>query len=332
MATYIDLVNFALRESGSTLDQLVYNPPTTDTWTSPSDPLYTKFRQWVKQAWVDIQTERRDWEYMQESATVLLNPAMEVYGADGPNNNVSDFAGTVFRLHNSANAAFMTGSSLTIVDGAFADGDVEGLLKVTFSGYDGDFYIEPGDLITDSTGLTTAYFKRWGRYDLTQTGSNGRDEVDDLAEIKVDSVAISDLQFASGQSYSSVTYDRLEFVPYNKWLRYGYDRPKRIGKPVKFTVSNNGKLEFYPPLDTTYNLFFEYTKTPQEFSAATDTPTGLPSRFHDAIAWRALLYYGQFDGINRIAQIASERYKKMEYEMVRDLLPETKVGYDARRW
>ena len=37
MATYIDLVNFALRESGSTLDQLVYNPPTTDTWTSPSD-------------------------------------------------------------------------------------------------------------------------------------------------------------------------------------------------------------------------------------------------------------------------------------------------------
>ena len=44
MATYIDLVNFALRESGSTLDQLVYNPPTTDTWTSPSDPLYTKFK------------------------------------------------------------------------------------------------------------------------------------------------------------------------------------------------------------------------------------------------------------------------------------------------
>ena len=129
MATYIDLVNFALRESGSTLDQLVYNPPTTDTWTSPSDPLYTKFRQWVKQAWVDIQTERRDWEYMQESATVLLNPAMEVYGADGPNNVVGDFAGTVFRLHNSANAAFMTGSSLTIVDGAFADGDVEGYSK-----------------------------------------------------------------------------------------------------------------------------------------------------------------------------------------------------------
>jgi hypothetical protein len=125
--------------------------------------LYTKFKQWVKQAWVDIQTERRDWEYMQESATVLLNPAMEVYGADGPNNVVGDFAGTVFRLHNSANAAFMTGSSLTIVDGAFADGDVEGLLKVTFSGYDGNFYIEPGDLITDSTGLTHSLLPSLGQ-------------------------------------------------------------------------------------------------------------------------------------------------------------------------
>jgi hypothetical protein len=156
--------------------------------------------------------------------------------------------------------------------------------------------------------------------------------VSDVAEIKVDSVAMTDRQYASGQSFGSTTYDQLAFVPYNKWLRYGYNRPVAVGKPTKFTIANDGNMAFYPPMDDRYHVFFEYYKTPQEFSAYSDTPTGLPSRFHDAIAWRALLYYGQYDGINRISQIAAERYKKYEYEMVRDLLPETKVGYDARNW
>lgn len=328
MATYIDLVNFALRESGSTLDQLTTSP---DTWTSPSDLLYTKFKQWVKQAWVDIQTERRDWEYMQSSAVLSLRPAMEVYGATGATNNVSDYTSITMNLHNRANDAVLTTVSMaTPVTGTLAAGTAEATL--TIASFDTDFLIEPGDRLSNDDGTTVCYFKKWSTFGFSQTGAAGLDGVSDVAEIKVDSVALSDRQYASGQSFSSATYDKLEFVPYNKWLRYGYDRPVQVGTPVKFTTAPDGNLAFYPPMDDRYHLFFEYTKTPQEFSAATDTPTGLPSRFHDAIAWRALLYYGQFDGINRIAQIAADRYNKMGYEMIRDLLPETKVGYDARNW
>lgn len=327
MAQYLDLVNEALRESGSTLDQL-----TSGTFVTPSDPLYTKFKEWCKQAWEDIQTDRRDWEYMQGTGTVILNPKMEVYGCSSTNSNVSDYAAATFRLHNSANANLLVAASLgAATDGAFVDGDYEASLTVT-SFTITDFYIEPGDLLTTATGSALAYFKRWGRYDLSQAGTYGRDEVDDIAEIKVDSVAICDLQFASGQSYNSSTYTKLQFVPYSKWLAYGYDRPKHIGMPTKYTISNDGKLEFYPPLDTTYNLYFEYTKTPQTFSAYSDTPTGLPARFHKAISWRALMYYGEYDGISRIYNIAKNRYSKFEYEMVRDLLPEVTIGYDARRF
>lgn len=328
MAQYLDLVNEALRESGSTLDQL-----TSGTFTSPTDPLYTKFKQWTTQAWEDLQTDRRDWQFMQNTAVVRLSPAMEIHGGDAPV-LATGFDGIVFSLHNAANTALFTAaasSAFTLSDGAIADNDLEGTLKIaSFS--TSDFIIEPGDLITNSAGTVYGRFTRWGRYDLSQTGSAGYDSVQDVAEIKTDSVAICDLQTASGQSYNSSTYTKLCFVPYSKWLAYGYDRPKHVGMPSKYTISNDGKLEFYPPLDTTYNLYFEYTRTPQTFSAYTDTPTGLPARFHKAIAWRALMYYGEYDGISRIYNIAKNRYSKFEYEMVRDLLPEVTIGYDARRF
>ena len=57
---------------------------------------------------------------------------------------------------------------------------------------------------------------------FSQTGAAGLDGVSDVAEIKVDSVALSDRQYASGQSFSSVTYDRLEHIPYNKWFALWY--------------------------------------------------------------------------------------------------------------
>ena len=328
MAQYLDLVNEALRESGSTLDQL-----TSGTFVTPSDPLYTKFKEWCKQAWEDIQTDRRDWEFMQGTAVVRLSPAMEIHGGDAPV-LATGFDGIEFRLHNAANSVLFTAASseaFTLSDGAIGDNDLEGLLKISSFVTDA-FTIEPGDLVTNSAGTVYGRFTRWGRYDLSQSGSSGYDSVADVAEIKVDSVAICDLQTASGQSYNSSTYTKLQFVPYSKWLAYGYDRPKHIGMPIKYTISNDGKLEFYPPLDTTYNLYFEYTKTPQTFSTYTDTPTGLPARFHKAISWRALMYYGEYDGISRIYNIAKNRYSKFEYEMVRDLLPEVTIGYDARRF
>lgn len=327
MATYLDLVNEALRESGSTLDQL-----TSSTFPSPSDPLYTKFQNWVAQAWEDLQTDRRDWQFMTDTGVAVLNPKMEVYGCSSANSVVADFESATFRLHSSSNADLLVASSLgTATDGTFADGDYEASLTIN-SFVTKQFVIEPGDLLVTEAATAYAYFKRWGRYDLSQTGTYARDEIDDIAEIKTDSVAIADLQFAAGQSYNSNTYTKLEFVPYSKWLAYGYDKPKHVAKPTKYTISNNGSLEFFPPMDTRYHLYFEYTKTPQTLATYSDTPTGLPARFHKAISWRALMYYGEYDGISRIYNIAKNRYSKFEYEMVRDLLPEVSIGYDARRF
>ncbi len=332
MADFRTITNMALRESGITQDDL-----TTATFPSPPDPILTRFKYWVAQAYEDIQTDRRDWEFMQSTGVTLCLPKMEVYGCySGTTPTVADFTSVVFKLHNSANEDVFTSGTLSgtsATDTLVGLGQAEGSL--TISAFDSDsagFIVEPGDLLTDSTGGINCYFQRWGRYDLSQAVSQGRNTSSDIAELKLDSLAVSDLQFAAGQSYSSQTYQKLCYVSYGDWLRYGYDKPKVIGKPTHFTLSNTGQIEFYPPLDTTYNIYFEYTRTPQTLSVYGDEPTGLPARFHNAIAWRAVMYWAEYEGNSQQYNRAKARYTKFETEMIRDLLPTVKVSYDARQW
>ena len=330
---YLQLVNEALRESGSTLDQL-----TSSNFASPPDPLYTKFQNWTVQSWEDLQTDRRDWEYMQKSAVIKLYPRMEVYGVRVTGDAAASFDDLEVGLYVGDSSRFQTKSSgaFTLESGALADDDAEGYMDFESVVVD-DAMLDPGERLVDYTGSVgaTFYFRRWGRYAFSQTGAINTDEVIDVAEVKHDSIAIADVALANSSTAttsSAVSYSKLEFVPYNKWLRYGYDKPKVPGKPIKCTISNDGRIEFYPPMDVPYNLYFEYTKTPQTLSAYTDEPTGLPARFHKAISWKALMYYGEYDGISRIYNIAKNRYSKFEYEMIRDLLPEVNIGYDARRF
>lgn len=333
MATYLDLVNEALRESGSTLDQL-----TSSTFPSPSDPLYTKFKQWTAQAYEDIQTDRRDWQYMQSTGVYAACPRIEVFG--GASAAVADFNGTTFSINNISNPQVLTarstaflvtsGPAFTIESGTLATGTAEGYIDI--ASFSSEFStVEPGDFLFALSGDSTVQFRRWGRYDLQQTttAANSYDSITDVSEIKLDSVAISDADQTAANG--AISYVKLRYVPLSDWVKYGYNYPRTPGKPHSFTTSNNGKFEFYPPLDAVYNVYFEYTRTPQTLATYSDTPTGLPARFHKAISWRALMYYGEYDGISRIYNIAKNRYSKFEYEMVRDLLPEVTIGYDARR-
>jgi len=325
--TFLQIVNTALIESGITQDEL-----TTANFASPPDPILSRFKGWCKSAYEDIQTDRRDWEFMQDSGVVLLQPKMELYGCVAPTLATSDWTGAVLRLHSSSNSPIITvGTMGTITDGTFLGNNVEA--PISFSLYsDTPWLIEPGDLLTTAAGTTYGYFKRFGRYNLSQGDSSFADYTADIAEVKLDSVAVSDYQYVSGQSLTSVTYTKLQFISYGDWQRYGYDRPKVVGAPLYFTLSNNGEFEFYPPLDRAYHISFEYTRTPQTLSAHGDTPTYLPARFHNAIAWRAVMYWAEYEGNGQQYNRAKARYTKFETEMIRDLLPPVKVSYDARQW
>jgi hypothetical protein len=214
---------------------------------------------------------------------------------------------------------------------AITAGQAEGNLTFTnLVPAEADFVIDPGDLLTNGAGTVTCYFRRWGRYSLAQALEANKDTSTDIAEIRLTSLGITNVENAAAQAYTSSTYTKLRVIPYRKWLTYGYDCPVAPGRPTKVTISNDGNLQFYPPMDTTYNVSFEYTRTPQSLSAYTDTPTYLPSRFHNAIAWRAVMYWADYEGNTQQYNRAKARYDKFEAEMMRDLLPPEQVLSDGR--
>jgi len=92
--TFLQIVNMSLRESGITQDDL-----TSVNFSSPPDPILTRFKSWCQQAYEDMQTDRRDWEFMQATGVTLCYPMMEVYGAYSLGGLVADFASAEMALH-----------------------------------------------------------------------------------------------------------------------------------------------------------------------------------------------------------------------------------------
>jgi hypothetical protein len=334
VADFLALTNSVLRECGIAQDNL-----TIGGFTNPVDPIIDRIKQWVAQSYEDIQTARRDWEFMQATGVTRCSPKMEVYGAFASAGTVSAFVNVDFAVHASTNEIALTSTSLsatystdTLTDALVAAATAEGTLNFSYDVWDQPVLLEPGDLLTDASGDIYCYFQRWGRYDLSQSVTAGRNASTDIAELKLESLAVQDTSLATGQTYGSSSRQKLQYVSYGDWLRYAYDRPANAGKPTHFTLSNDGRVEFYPPLDDAYNISFEYTRTPQALSVHSDTPTYLPARFHNAIVWKAVMYWAEFTGDGQHYNRAKARSLKFDIDMIRDLLPPVKVTYDARQW
>jgi hypothetical protein len=74
--TYVQLVNEAIDEAG---DELASFASDGSDFTTNANPMMQRFKRWVNQAWVDIQQESPDWEWMSEQAVVNITPGLMFY-------------------------------------------------------------------------------------------------------------------------------------------------------------------------------------------------------------------------------------------------------------
>lgn len=86
----------------------------------------------------------------------------------------------------------------------------------------------------------------------------------------------------------------LIFVPWDRFhatfLIGTYDN----GSPVYFSISPDDEVYLHPTPDDTYTVRGWYQKSPQILAADSDEPE-MPSRYHDAIKYRALIRLCIFD-------------------------------------
>lgn len=91
--------------------------------------------------------------------------------------------------------------------------------------------------------------------------------------------------------------------------------------PRIISEDNTGRYRLYPPPDRPYTIVFDYIREPQELSDYSDVCKGLPKEYEDAVMWRALQMYGEYDEQPADAARGRLNYKNMLMTMQQELRP-----------
>lgn len=89
----------------------------------------------------------------------------------------------------------------------------------------------------------------------------------------------------------------IEYVEYDQFRRlYGYGNARlQTNRPQVVTVAPDQSLIFWPTPDMDYTIVAEQYRAPHRLVNDTDVPI-FAAQYHDAIMYRALMYYGEFEG------------------------------------
>lgn len=94
------------------------------------------------------------------------------------------------------------------------------------------------------------------------------------------------------------------------------------GRPMHITVTPDMSIGLGQiPDSANYTIVGDYFKTPSQMTADADVPS-LPSRFHMAIVYLAMVYYGEFEQDDYVRQTSMENFNKMLSRMNIAQLPE----------
>lgn len=113
------------------------------------------------------------------------------------------------------------------------------------------------------------------------------------------------------------------YVKPEHWFGFVGKTPSAEGLPNRYSFTSNGCILFYPlPSTDSLSVEFRYQRAVQELAADTDTPEGLPAKYHMDIVYRAMEYYSGYDEAQAQWKRALTRKRKMENKMYIELLPE----------
>lgn len=319
MSTYLELVNLAISESGKDQDDL-----TSGNFASPPDVrLYNRFKRWVNEGYKEIQMVRNEWEFKVGRASCFVYPA--IYIEQG-NRALAPPVGTLFR---GKDTGFVFQVRQVILEsGTWLAGTAKATIYFsipdTNEGTDFKFN-ELLDEVNAGGGLITANIMRakgWGRYDFVADG-----QVSDFIEVVKNSCYVQSTGGSAIQTNEeNVGLSKLVYVDWNDWQQALDGWAGGRSKPYYITTSPDGDLEVYPRPDKQYVLYINYTKTDGTMTIFSDTPTNLPTRYHEVCAWIAVRKSGMYDRDRAIVSRANELILQYRHSMERNLMPDVSFG------
>lgn len=116
-------------------------------------------------------------------------------------------------------------------------------------------------------------------------------------------------------------------MDYDQWrdtYLFGGFRSTRT-RPTQVAVAPNDSICVGPLPEAGYTLLGDYYKTPSEMAASTDTPT-LPTKYHDAIVYRAMMFYGASEAAPEVYDDGKINFAKIIREIEATQLRRMRLG------
>lgn len=303
---YLALTNRAIEESGLDLDLLTSvnfaNPPRTI--------MYTRLKRWVNESYKQILLKRHEWYVLNERTVLTVRPRLR---------------GTV-----SVPGAVVVGDELIGRD----SGTRVIVRRVTTDTLDpsGDVYLDVDYVDQQYTRLVAG--EAYNR--LAPAASTNVFFLREAAgyDLSVD-IPNLDVPNLGSMSYTNIPDNVVDNTPgvpmplvelgWDDWFGHIITDFGQSGFPQFVSKGPDGMLHFWPRLDKTYSLIFDYSRKIPDLVNSTDQPYPIPVKYQDAIYWRAVMKYARFERKGELYLNAREEYRFYNNLMENTLLPETKL-------
>lgn len=308
---YLSLVNDAIFESNATLDPLTAN----DFENPPRTIMYSRFKKWVNDAYVELLEDRNDWRFRVARSTIRVFPRLRLAGL------VSfPVVGDILRGDNS-------GITFTVMDihtGEVIEGDTEDRVTVSVqwdSSVNGNNTLIFGEPISVSDGMggyaPIGYLAGNGYYDF-------KTEIPYLENLLPEGIKAHPIPDTTvPQYYNTVTQgypvcyvsNNIQDIPY-----------ARLYNAIPNIICRTGPStwQLHPQPGQEMLLEFSFTKEINRMQLPYDVPFGLPEEYHDYLMWRAVAEYADFQRDTAIWARAKKHLDKFEYYLFRDQVKEAK--------
>lgn len=134
-------------------------------------------------------------------------------------------------------------------------------------------------------------------------------------------------QLSGIKIYSSMTDEQhLEYSEWKEYLNlYKYGSSRTLSqRPWVFTVKPNMSMDLWPIPDAVYTVSGEYIMSMKTMTADADVPI-MPD-YHMSLVWKALEYYGAFEGAGDVYAHGSNEFAVLIAKLEVNQLPKPQYG------
>lgn len=308
MSTFLQLCNRLKLECGVNGNDMI----TTTGQTGEYNRLVT----WINAAWLDIQNMRSDWQWMRATATFPTVAGQLSYSASQIGlTNFGAWSRDTFRNYANPQVTISIASPcvFTLSSHNLAVGD-------TITPY------TSGALPTGLASGTTYYVKTVPTSDTFTVSATASGSAINTSGTQSGTHTITSNNTTTFVGFKSEVF--MDYLEYSLWRdTYEFGALRQVQtRPLQITITPNKSIGVAPfPIDG-YTVLGDYFTIPTEMSSDSDVPA-MPTQFHMAIVYRAMMSYGAYEAAAEVYQRGEAEFLKLMRRIHAHQMPEITPGW-----